>query len=103
MMLYSIEPGDLIFIKSCGILSFDKIVGKQIGKNVRKHICTNSQIKLLEHLKQSEKDAFKTDSKIAMADLFPTSIYIIFSRSVLYHIVFSLVGARLEFSSLQVK
>ena len=48
------------------MLSFDKIMGKQIGKNVRKHICTNSQIQLPENVKQSEKDAFKTDSKIAI-------------------------------------
>ena len=37
------------------------------------------------------------------ADLFPISVYIIFSRGVLCHIVFSPVGARLEFSSLEVK
>ena len=66
MTLYSIKPWDLIFVKGYGILSFAKIMGKQIGKNVRKHICTNSQIQLPENVKQSEKDAFKTDSKIAI-------------------------------------
>ena len=62
MTLYSIKAGDLIFVKGYGVLSF----AKQIGKNVRKHVCTNSQIQLLEDVKQSEKDAFKTDSKIAV-------------------------------------
>ena len=40
---------------------------------------------------------------MSWADLYPISIYIIFSRSVLYHIVFSPVIERLEFLSLEVK
>ena len=40
---------------------------------------------------------------MSWADLYPISTYIIFSRSALYHIVFSPVIERLEFSFLEVK
>ena len=40
---------------------------------------------------------------MSQTDLYPISIYVIFSRSTFYHIAFSSVEERLEFSSLEVK
>ena len=38
MMRYSVQPGDRIFVKGYGFLSFPKSMVKNIGKNVIKNL-----------------------------------------------------------------
>ena len=64
---YSAQPWDLIFVEGYEFLSFAKSVGKNIGKNISKNLSGKySRQKLLDHVKQSATDAFKTSSKMAI-------------------------------------
>ena len=54
MMRYSVQPGDQIFIKCYGFLSFAKNIKSFSGKYGQK---------LLDHAKQSATDALKSSSK----------------------------------------
>ena len=57
-MRYSIEPGDRIYVKGYGFLSFAKNMGKNLSnKHSQKHIDT---------AKKSTADAIKTTSKRAI-------------------------------------
>ena len=57
-MRYSIEPGDKIYVKGCGFLSFAKYMGKSLSnKYGQKH---------LDSAKKSTTDALKTASKRAI-------------------------------------
>ena len=38
MTCYSVQPGDWIFVKGFGFLSFAKNMGKNIGKNICKNL-----------------------------------------------------------------
>ena len=38
MMHCSVQPGDRIFVKSHGFLSFAKTMGRNIGKNISKNV-----------------------------------------------------------------
>ena len=58
-MLCSFQPRHRIFVKGYRFLSFAKNIGTTINKNVNDK---NSQ-KLLDHAKQSAKDALKTSLK----------------------------------------
>ena len=60
MMSYSIQPGDRIFVKGYGFLSFTKNMSKN---NVSKNWNSKCSQKLLDHAKQSVTDALKTASK----------------------------------------
>ena len=64
MMRYSVQPGDGIFVKSYGFLSFAKNVDKNIGKNISKNVSGKFRQKFLDHAKQSATDAIKTASKL---------------------------------------
>ena len=66
MTRYSVQPRDLIFVKSYGCLSFARNMSKNIGKNISKNISSKYSQKLLDHAKQSATDAFKTASKIGI-------------------------------------
>ena len=37
-MCYLVQPRDRIFVKSYGLLSFTKNMGKTFGKNISKHL-----------------------------------------------------------------
>ena len=47
MILYSIEPRDLIFVKIYGILSLAKNMDKNIGKNISKKLSSKYSQKFL--------------------------------------------------------
>ena len=66
MIHYSVQPWDQIFAKSHGFLSFAKSMGKYIDKNIGKNLRGKYIQKLLHHIKQTTKDAFKTASKEAI-------------------------------------
>ena len=55
MIRYSVQPGDQIFVKDHGFLSFAKNIGKTLSGKY--------SLKLLDHAKLSATDAFKTSSK----------------------------------------
>ena len=55
MIRYSVQPGDQIFVKGHGFLSFAKNIGKTLSGKY--------SLKLLDHAKLSATDAFKTSSK----------------------------------------
>ena len=57
-MKYSTEPGDRIYVKRCGFLSFAKNMGKSLGNKYGQ--------KLLDRAKKSTTDAVKTASKRAI-------------------------------------
>ena len=59
----SVQPGDQIFVKGYGFLSFAKNVVKNIGKNISKHVSSKYSQKLLHLAKQSAKMHLKTSSK----------------------------------------
>ena len=61
-MRCSIEPRDRIYVKEDRFLSFDKILGKNIGKNKSKIISGKYGQNVLYHPKKSGIDAFKTAS-----------------------------------------
>ena len=62
MKCYSVEPGDHIFTKGYGFLSFVKNTGKNISKSVSKNLSGKYSQKLTDHVKESVKDALKTAS-----------------------------------------
>ena len=66
MTTYSIQPGDWIFVKGHGFLSFAKNIGKSIGKNISKNLSSRYSQKpimlsnLLQiRLKMLQKEQFK--------------------------------------------
>ena len=61
-MRCSIEPRDRIYVKDDRFLSFDKILGRNIGKNKSKIISGKYSQNVLYHPKKSGTDAFKTAS-----------------------------------------
>ena len=63
MMHYLVQQRDQIFVKDYEFLSFTKSMGRNIGKNKSKYLCSKYSHKLLGHIKQSATDAFKTTSK----------------------------------------
>ena len=70
------QPRDIIFVKGYGFFSFAKNMGKKIGKNISKNLSSKYipgrlavRQKLLDHAKQSERDAFKTASKKAIQEI----------------------------------
>ena len=62
-MRYSVQPRDRIFVKRYWFMSFAKIMGQNIGKNISQTLIGKYNKKLLDHAKQSATDAFKTASK----------------------------------------
>ena len=63
IMHYLVQQRDQIFVKDYEFLSFTKSMGRNIGKNKSKYLCSKYSHKLLGHIKQSATDAFKTTSK----------------------------------------
>lgn len=61
-MRCSIEPRDRIYVKDDRFLSFDKISGKNIGKNISEILTGKYSQNILDHPKKSGTDAFKTAS-----------------------------------------
>ena len=57
-MRYSIEPGDRIYVKEYGFLSFAKNMGKSLSNKFGQ--------KILDSAKKSTTDAIKTASKRAI-------------------------------------
>ena len=57
MTHYAIEPGDQIFVKGYGFVSFAK------NKNISKNLNSKYSQKLLDHIEQSATDTLKTASK----------------------------------------
>ena len=66
MRRYSVQPRDQIFVKSYGILSFARNMGKNIRKNIRKNLSSKCSHKHLDHAKQSATDTIKIVSKRAI-------------------------------------
>ena len=56
----SVQSKDRLFLKDYGFLSFAKIMGTNIGKNVSNNLSSKHSQKLLPHSKQFAKDAVKT-------------------------------------------
>ena len=63
MTHYLVQQRDQIFLKDYEFLSFTKNMGRNIGKNKSKYLRSKYSHKLLDHVKQSATDAFKTTSK----------------------------------------
>ena len=63
MTHYLVQQRDQIFLKDYEFLSFTKTMGRNIGKNKSKYLRSKYSHKLLDHVKQSATDAFKTTSK----------------------------------------
>ena len=63
MTHYLVQQRDQIFLKDYEFLSFTKNMGRNIGKNKNKYLRSKYSHKLLDHVKQSATDAFKTTSK----------------------------------------
>ena len=59
MMRYSVRPGDWIFVKGYGFLSFAKSMGKNSGKNKSKILSGKCSQKPLDHAKLVQKEQFK--------------------------------------------
>ena len=59
MKQYSVQPRHWIFVKSDGLLSFAKNIGKNSGKTISKNLRGKYSQKLLDHDKQSATDALK--------------------------------------------
>ena len=51
MTHYSVQPGDRIFVKGYGFLSFAKSVGRNIGKDISENLVSKYSQKLLDHAK----------------------------------------------------
>ena len=66
MTQYSVQARDIIFEKGCGFLSFAKNMDNSIGKNIGKNLRDKYSHTLLDYVKQSAADAFKTASKGAI-------------------------------------
>ena len=72
-MRYSVQPRSRIFVKGCGLLSFAKTMGKNIGKNVTIELSVKYgagmlfvRQKLLDHAKmfqQMHLESFKKEQK----------------------------------------
>ena len=65
MTQYSVQNRDWIFVKGYECLSFKKTktMSKNVGKNISKSLSGKYSQKLIDHVKQSATDAFKTSSK----------------------------------------
>ena len=63
MIRYLVQPGDQIFAKGGGFLSFAKNMVKNIGQNIRENLSYKYGQKLLDHAYKSATDALKTTSK----------------------------------------
>ena len=61
-MHYSVTPRNGIFVKDCGFLSFTKNMGENIGKITSRNLSGKYSQKLLDHVKKSATDPFKTAS-----------------------------------------
>ena len=59
----SVQPGDRIFVKGYGFLSFAQNMGTNIGKNISKNLSGKYSQKLHDYAKKSAADALKTSSK----------------------------------------
>ena len=59
-MRHSVQPGDQIFVKCYGFLSFAKNMGKNIGKNISKTLSGKCSQKIFDHAKQYATDALET-------------------------------------------
>ena len=46
MICYSFQPRDQIFVKSFGIFSFARSMGKNVGKNISKNLSSKYSQKL---------------------------------------------------------
>ena len=62
MIRSSVQPRGRIFVKGYGFLSFAKNLGKYFGKDITKNFSSKYSQTLLDHAKQSAKDAFKNCS-----------------------------------------
>ena len=60
MTHYLFEPGDCIFVKGYGLLSFAKNMGKNISKSGSKSLHSKYSQNLFDHAKESATDSFKT-------------------------------------------
>ena len=63
MTRHSVQPRDEIFVKGSGFLFYAKTMGKNIGKSISKSFSGKYCQTILDHAKQSAKDAIKTSSK----------------------------------------
>ena len=63
MTRYSVQPRYRIIVKGYRFLFFAKNMVKNIGKNISKTLNSKYGQKLLDHVKRSATDAFKTSLK----------------------------------------
>ena len=72
MTCYSIQPRDLIFLKSYGFLPFARNIGRNIGKNISKILSSKYSQKLVDRATKAHKTASKRriqKTTVAMGDL----------------------------------
>ena len=81
MTRYSIQPRDQIFVKGNGFLSFAKTMNKNLGKNKSKNLSNKYSQKLLDHTKQSARNAHKTASTRAIQKTEEATIDLIGNKS----------------------
>ena len=62
MIHYSVQPRDRIFVKVYEFLSFAKVMGKYIDKNISKNLRGKYSQIFLDHDKKSATDALNTSS-----------------------------------------
>ena len=62
----SVKPRNRLFVKGYGFLSFTINMGKNVCKDIRKHVSSKQSQKLLDCAKQSATYTLKTASKEAL-------------------------------------
>ena len=80
MTHYLVQQRDQIFVKDYEFLSFTKNMGRNIGKNKSKHLHSKYSHKLLDHVKQSATDAFKTTSKRVIQKIAEATVDLILNK-----------------------
>ena len=80
MTHYLVQQRDQIFLKDYEFLSFTKNMGRNIGKNKSKYLRSKYSHKLLDHVKQSATDAFKTTSKRVIQKIAEATVDLILNK-----------------------
>ena len=65
MTRYSLQPGDRIFLKGYGFMSFAKNIGRNNGKNISQNLSSKYNHKLLGHAKTASKIAIQKTTEAA--------------------------------------
>ena len=66
MKCHSVQPSARIFVTDFGVLSFAKIMSRNVDKNISKSLSSKYNMKFLDYAKQSSIDASKIASRRAI-------------------------------------